>query len=259
MKALIFSSKDIAGTNISNFLIEKKFKVTDEIFEGNPVYEFKDWQLIQTNSELVYAEHLNELDFEKLIFLSRHKSASEKPTLTTHVCGNFGPADLGGIKGKLSTADAILMLNVFKQIKLNNPFEEYAVSLEATHHGPLIEIPHCWVELGSSEKQWKDEKAAEFIADCILNSLNLKQEAPVAIGLGGNHYASVFTKYEGEFAFGHILPKYAQNYLNFDMLKQMIEKTMHALGFILVDKKGISKQSQVRQLAEKTGKEVVVV
>jgi len=260
MKAIVFSSKDKAGINIAESLIEKGFKITDEIFEGNPVYKKGEWELIETNSELVYAEHLNELNYEKIIFASRHRAASGKPTLTTHICGNFGANDLGGEKGKLSTGDALLMLSIFKQIKNNNPFTNYDVSLEATHHGPFIETPHCWVELGSSEKQWRDKKAAAFLAECIIKAIEKPlEEAPVAIGIGGNHYASKLTKYEGEYAFGHILPKYAQSYLNLETIKKMIEKTKPEPEYIIIDKKGIAQQSKVREMAEKTGKEILLV
>ncbi len=259
MKAIVYSSKDIAGTNIAEALIEKGFEITEGIFEGNPVYKKREWELIQTNSELVYAEHLNELNYEKIIFASRHRAASGKPTLTTHVCGNFGPNDLGGKKGKLSKADAILMYKIFKQIKNNNPFTTYDVSLEATHHGPFINIPHCWVELGSTVEQWKDKKAAEFLAECIIKGIESKDSAPVAIGLGGNHYASKLTQYEGEYAFGHILPKYAQAYLNKQTLEQMIEQTTPEPEYIIIDKKGIAQQSKVRELAEKTGKAVLLI
>ena len=259
MKAIIYSSKDTAGLNIAEALIEKGFQITDGIFEGNPVYKKGEWELIQTNSELVYAEHLNELNYEKIIFASRHRAASGKPTLTTHVCGNFGPNDLGGEKGKLSKADASLMYKIFKQIKNNNPFANYAVSLEATHHGPFINIPHCWVELGSTEEQWKDKEAAEFLAECIIKGIKLNDIAPVAIGLGGNHYVSKITQYEGEYAFGHIMPKYAQAYFNKKMLEQMIKQTTPEPEYIVIDKRGIAQQSKVRELAEKTGKKVISI
>ncbi len=260
MKAIVFSSKDKAGTNIAEALIEKGFEITDSIFEGNPVYQKGEWELIQTDSELVYAEHLNELDYEKIIFASRHKAASGKPTLTTHICGNFGANDLGGERGKLSTGDALLMRSIFKEIKTRNPFRDYEVSLEATHHGPFIEIPHCWVELGSTEQQWEDKEAAAFLADCILKAIEKPvEEAPVAIGIGGNHYASKLTQYEGEYAFGHILPKYVQSNLNLKMLEQMIEKTNPEPEYIIIDKKGIARQSEVRKLAEKTSKEIMLI
>jgi len=262
MKAIVFSSKDMAGKNIAEALIEKKFKITDGVFEGNPVYSNGEWDLIETNSELVYAEHLNELNYEKIIFASRHKAASGKPTLTTHICGNFGANDLGGERNKLSKGDALLMLSIFKQIKNNNPLADYSISLEATHHGPFINIPHCWVELGGSEKQWKDKQAADFLAECIIKGIENYDEVkgtPVAIGLGGNHYASKFNRYEGQYAFGHILPKYAQSSLNLKTINQMIQQTTPEPDFIIIDKKGIAQQSEVRKLIKNLGKEVVVI
>lgn len=257
MKAIVFSSKDIAGINIAEALFKKGFEIIDGMFEGNPIYEKGIWNLIQTESELVYAENLNKLNYDEIIFASKHKAASEKPTLTAHICGNFGPADLGGLPKTLSMASANTMSNIFREMV--NYKGEHEVSLEVTHHGPFIEIPHCWIELGSCEKHWKDEQAADFLAECIIKGIDSEMKTPSAIGIGGNHYAATFSRYEGEYAFGHILPKYAQNNLNLKMVKQMIEKTIPEPEYIVIDKKGIAKQSEVQKMVKNLGKEVVLL
>lgn len=257
MKAIIYSAKDAAGMNIANALEEKGFEITDAKFEANPVFNRGDWDLIRTQSELVFAEHLNDLDYDEIIFASRHRAASGQPTLTAHVCGNFGAADLGGKDGTLSVASANTMCNVFREIAKYKG--EHAVSLECTHHGPLVDVPHCWIELGSNESHWGDEKVAGFLADCIVKGIDSRGVTPSAIGVGGNHYCSVFSKHEGEYAFGHIIPKYAQKHLNKKMLIQMIERTTPEPSAIVIDKKGVAKQSEVRKLCESTGKEVIVL
>ena len=39
----------------------------------------------------------------------------------------------------------------------------------------------------------------------------------------------------------------------------MIEKTKPTPDFIVIDKKGIAKQSEVKKMAEKTGKEIILL
>ena len=258
MKAIVYSSKDVGGTNIANFLISNHgFEVTDERFETQSVFRRGDWDLIRTDSEAVYAEQLNDLNYEELIFASRHKAASGNPSLTAHVCGNFGANDLGGKEGKLSLASANTMCNIFRSMVSYDG--SHVVSLEVTHHGPYLDIPHCWIELGSCEKQWTDLKAAEFLSDCTIKGIESKDETKTAIGFGGNHYCPKLTEHEGECAFGHIMPKYAQKHLTQSMVEQMIEKTFPKPGVIYLEKKGVAKQSEVRSLLEKTGLEVIVV
>lgn len=257
MKCVVYSSKDVAGQNIAEALISKGFEINDSVFEGNEVFQRENWELIQTDVELIYAEHLNDLNYEEVIFASRHSAASGKPTLTAHACGNFGEADYGGQKRQISKASANTMCNIFREMASYKG--EHEVSLEVTHHGPFIDIPHCWIELGSNTIQWKDKKAADFLADCIIKGIDSEMQTPSAIGIGGNHYAATFSKYEGEYAFGHIIPKYAQKYLNLKIVKQMIEMTFPEPEFIAIDKKGVAQQSKVQELVKNLGKEVILL
>ena len=154
MKAIVISTKDLAGMTMFESFIEKGFKLTDDLWEGNEIYKKNDWVIIRTDVDQIYFDAVNDIDADEIIFASRHRSASGEPTLTAHVCGNFGPADYGGQDGKLSVASANTMCNIYREMV--NCTLDYKVSLEVTHHGPLVEIPHCWIELGSSEKQWQD-------------------------------------------------------------------------------------------------------
>ena len=132
---------------------------------------------------------------------------------------------------------------------LKSEFSDYLVCLEQTHHGPTeFKTPLCYVELGSSEKYWKDEKAAGFLANCILNGLKSKSRAESVIGVGGNHYASLFSELEKEMAFGHMCPKYSLDYLDEEMAKQMIEKTIPNPNKIIIDEKGVKQKTRLKEL-----------
>ena len=230
--------------NMFDFFTEK-FKLTSNTFDGNSIFEYKDLMLVRVESELVYADNLRDLQADEIIFASRHSSAAGEPALAAHVCGNFGPNDLGGDFGKLSMASANTMRNIFKEMVKTDL--DFKVTMEATHHGPYLDVPSCWIELGSTEPQWKDETAAEFLVNAIFKGLESKETTQTAIGLGGNHYCSKFNQYEGEYAFGHILPKHSQDNLNKKMVEYMIERTIPKVDKIFIDKKGLSGQSKVQE------------
>lgn len=66
--------------------------------------------------------------------------------------------------------------------------------------------------MGSTEKEWVNDKAAEAIAAAAIRAANATRDAyRVALGFGGGHYAPKFSEFalkEG-FAFAYITPKYA--------------------------------------------------
>src|SRR3989304_3638894 len=60
------------------------------------------------------------------------------------------------------------------------------VTLECTHHGPLLTTPTCYVEVGSDVSGWQDAEAAAAVARAILACD--PSNRPVAIGFGGGGY-----------------------------------------------------------------------
>jgi D-aminoacyl-tRNA deacylase len=88
-----------------------------------------------------------------------------------------------------------------------------------------------FVEIGSTEKEWNDEKAVEAVAKSILDLLdNPIVECTPCIGFGGDHYADKFTKkaLEENMAFGHIIPNYVFENITEDVVQQAIDKTIGA-------------------------------
>jgi D-aminoacyl-tRNA deacylase len=155
------SRKDTAGVNIAKKMLENyHFKKTRETYPENPIYHAeingKKTQLVMLNDEAVYAQGLLKYfpNTSLVVFLSRHSSQSGKPTLSVHAPGNFASAELGGLAHRLSIAPAAAMRDVLgalshlkTEMKLN-----YEVSYECTHHGPSLDVPTMFVELGSSPK-----------------------------------------------------------------------------------------------------------
>lgn len=265
MKAIVVSEKDKAGKNIYNHLLEKGFGSKKGKWQGKTVYKEGNWLLVLTESRIIYAKEADSLNADEIIFASRHSSEAGKPTLTTHPPGNFGPADYGGEPGKLCRVDAERMKKLHSHL-LNPPFE-YNVSLEVTHHGPFIRQPCCFIELGSTEKQWGNQEAGEYIAEAIMKTIKNDEEKDdekkieTAIGIGGNHYARKFNDVQRKenIAMGHMIPRYAQKHLDKEIVQQMIDKTHPEPSKIYIDKKGTRKQAKVRKMLQKFDKEVILL
>ena len=145
---------------------------------------------------------------DEVVFMSRHSAASGKPTLTVHPFGNYGAADFGGRPGKLSPSAPESMTGMLRRIAEINGLEEYSVSFEVTHHGPLIGTPGYFIEVGSEETHWGDKRAAEVLAHALLTAE--RADGPRLIGVGGGHYAPRFTELvlSRRACIGHMVPAY---------------------------------------------------
>jgi len=181
MVLIVASTKDTASMNIAQKIIDNySFERLSESFQQNPVYRKtisgQEVKLIFVNEDLIHTQFLTDFFTPKLlVFVSRHSSVSGIPTLSVHTPGNFGEAEVGGITRKISVSPASAMKEALlemvrqkEQLRLN-----YKVSYECTHHGPSLEVPTMFVELGSSPVQWKDLKAAEAVAHAAMAAVTM--------------------------------------------------------------------------------------
>jgi len=218
---------------------------------------------VTLNKESVYAQDLTDFftDLELVVFISRHSSASGFPTLSVHTPGNLGEAELGGLPRKVSVSPANAMREALKglmQFK-EEMHLEYEVSYECTHHGPSLNVPTMFVELGSSPKQWNDLKAAESIAHAAIKAVSKFGEfkTTAVLGVGGPHYNMKFTRMavENGIAFGHMVPKYAIPYIDVEIIRQCAEKTLERVEFAILDWKGIKGEykQKITEIFKETG------
>jgi len=249
-KTVVVSKEDIGGMNIYSRLLENfDFKGTEHSFRGNPFYESKKagLRLILIDSLHIFSEHLDELNAEFIIFASRHSSKSGKPTLSVHPVGNWGKAELGGVSRELGLSSAALMKSYLIGLKEKQEQQnlEYEVSYEATHHGPLLKTPCCFIEIGSIEQQWRDEKAGLAVAETIMEKTTFPECKP-AIGIGGLHYNPRFTKIalSTEHAFSHMCPKYNLPNFNLEMLEKAVSASLEKVEEIIVEYKGLGSEKQ---------------
>ncbi|WP_048149232.1 D-aminoacyl-tRNA deacylase [Palaeococcus ferrophilus] len=265
MKVVMTTKVDVASMNILEKLVEGfGFRVGERTFDGNPVYEGKDTLILTTNDEMIYYDNLDDairkqlnLEPELIVFASRHSSKQKLPALTTHVTGNWGEAVYGGKDASLAIAEPKAMKLALTTLNELNDLG-WTVCYEATHHGPSeLNVPSLFMEIGSSEEEWRNDRAGEILAESIIRVLDSykKVDAKVAIGVGGGHYAPKQTKMaiESDLAFSHIVPKYAHPVPR-EMLIKAIERTNGAVEAIYVDWKG--SKGETRQMARELAREL---
>lgn len=241
-KFLIVASKlDKAGINITTQLSQ-----------------FGDFKFYLVDKGILYTENLNSekinsCDF--VIFASRHKSKSNEKTLSVHTPGNWRSADLGGKSGRVCKSSALFSKQIFEKLRKNAEqynLKNYKVTMEATHHGPLIEKPCIFIEIGSTENEWVDRRAAFVIAKTISETISGFKENPyneVAIAIGGPHYCPNFNKIQlnSNVAISHVIPLYATP-ITEEMIREAIAKTEEEVDFILLDWKGLGKAEKKQEL-----------
>ncbi len=240
--AIIVSKRDIAGLIIAKKLEEIGFD------KGKFALHFIE-------EEQVFADSVNDFPEDFFVFASKHKAASGKPSLTCHPIGNWGKAELGGKDKTLVPTSAFLLRNYLlglqrQQKEKDLPFE---VTMECTHHGPFLAKPTVFIEVGSSEAQWRNESAALAVAETISKATNLNCGSDVVpvIGLGGTHYCSEFSKLvlRKNFAFSHVCPEYALQNFDEEMLLQAVVCSVEKPKMIVLDWKGLGKEkARVMQL-----------
>ena len=257
--------RDMASINMAQYIINNyKFKKTHDIFDDNPIYVKNNVSLLQTSQELLY---LNEPRFnpDAYIFLSCHKSKSGTPSLTAHFPGNFSKINsFGGAPSDLAHTYPSLHKQYFNQLnQLKNKVIGYSIVTEPMHHGPTsFSKPVLFIEIGSSETQWKDNIAIETVCDAIMKTIeNIYLEAKISIGFGGPHYSEKFTKFiiNSDYALGAIMPKHALSNINQSILNQMINRSIEKVSYALLDWKGINNKEEVVSLIDSAGLKIVKI
>ncbi len=163
-------------------------------------------------------KHATGIEPKEVIFLSRHYAASGRPSLTLHVIGVPGELPHGEKAEFVGEKGVVVLPNprfaawyrlMCSASERHNLIPEFEMTIETTHHGPLLETPTMFIEIGSSESHWERRDAAEAWADVIGEAFGLEGDTPdplvsgdwwsltrelkekqqVMIGIGGGHYA----------------------------------------------------------------------
>jgi len=253
MIAIIVSKQDIAGMNMyGKFLKEFGFSETEKEFDGEKVFALENkgvqFELYLIKELQIYCDYVDKIDAECFVFASRHSSAAGKPSLTVHPVGNWGKAELGGKDSDLVPAQPALMKSYLKELQRQKELlglNEFDVSYEVTHHGPTLTKPTVFIELGSTEVQWKREDAARAIAQTIVEHTKFPK-CKTAFGIGGPHYNPQFTTVAlgTGYALSHMCPKYALPFLNEEMIEKAVNASPEPVEEILVQSKGLGEEKE---------------
>lgn len=240
---IVASKKDLAGINITTQISQ---------FGKYDFYLIEESILDTQNLDL---EKINQYDF--VIFASKHKSENKEKTLAVHAPGNWKEAKHGGEPEKVCKTSALFQKFFFEklhEITKEHDFEKYNLTMEATHHGPLIGKPCIFIEIGSTESEWKDSRAGFILAKTIHNTIKEFKENQyneIAFAIGGPHYCTNFNKIQlqSNVAISHIIPQYALP-LTDEMVKEAVIKTEEEIDFALIDWKGMGKSEERKQALE---------
>ncbi len=229
------------------------------------VYKNGDLILLSTKDFHIHINDLDErllrFDTEAVIFMSRHSSASGEPALTVHPIGNYHDADFGGNPKQLVKAAPGLMSDALRKINEYCNLPEFRVCYEVTHHGPYLDKPTFFMEIGSDDRNWGNLPAAEILAKVLMN---VKSENYLtAIGIGGGHYAPRFTEVALKYKldFGHMIPNYQLENRDDEDILRMMDEASKATGAktVYLHKKSLKKplEHHITDLAVSLGLEVV--
>jgi len=262
--AIIVSLCDLAGINIKECLLELyPFKELGEPFCRHPVYslcsEFHDARLYTVETDSIFCEGIDRrIGADLFIFATKHQSKSGIPSLSVHAPGNWAMAELGGRDKELCVAPASwLREGLLKLVELVRDRQGVEVVQECTHHGPYLEAPCMFIEIGPSEKEWRSREYGEIIAHAVHHLLAVHiPEREALLGIGGLHTAPNLCKVvlNTGYALGHVCPKYMLEGLDEGMVRQAVERTSEPVELIVVDWKGLgSHKEKVRSMLDSVG------
>jgi D-tyrosyl-tRNA(Tyr) deacylase len=146
-----------------------------------------------------------------LVFPSVHRSAHSRETLTVHPLGNPGAsAEVGGAPWTLVPSDPRRMTDAYRRVADLADSMGWPASFEATHHGPRLDRPAFFVEIGAADYAHPPPGTVRGFAR-LLGELTPDPRDRIVLGLGGGHYAPHFSELarRRRWAFGHLLPDHA--------------------------------------------------
>ncbi|MEM4264160.1 MAG: D-aminoacyl-tRNA deacylase [Thermoplasmata archaeon] len=259
MRLIVTSREDIASMNIRKHLLSGWEWKEVGTFESDAIFVHDDYLMVtipeihldRDNIDRQVTERTGE-KFEVVIFASRHRAESKLPTLTVHPIGNYSKAEFGGLDRTLVSASPHLMTSALRLLRKLWTSTGFGISFETTHHGPYLDTPSFFIEIGSDESLWTHEEAAKTIAKVIMTVEEEKGE--IVMCVGGGHYAPRFTDMalENPVSIAHMAANYALDALYDErVMAEMIEKSGKP-KFVYFHRKSMQKQ-KFRELSERFG------
>ena len=251
----VIASENPASINIKNALLAlvPQLRGQGDGFWASPSFDMAEYP--GSIIDIVPAH-----DAECYIFASTHKSGSGKPCFTAHTPGNWGAADMGGAPRTLNIASASRLSAAVRRMKALSDASQlkWDVAVEVDHHGPSLEKPALFVEIGSSEKEWGNAEAGAICAQGIIAAAAAAPVSEASAGFGGTHYCPKFTRtvLSGTHL-AHIISGYSleRDGAGEEMVRQAIDRNDCKITRALLDWKGIkgARRAELVACLEKLG------
>lgn len=238
---VVYSLADEVSLGVADILKES-LPFTNSINEkcNLKLFSYKNINLLEISELHINADFLNECN-DTIMFLSKHISAKGISSFSVHPEGNWSSENkLGGKPKMLSVAAPYEMQKMLSIINKNNKYS-IEVAYEATHHGPLLNNPSFFVEIGGNEEAIKNNAYRKVLAESVIEFFTNDEasQGKVALGIGGMHYERKFTKLalNGTYAFSHMLPKYQfEDYSVVEMIEQARSRSVPEAELAVIEK-----------------------
>lgn len=245
---VVISSENEASQNIKSALL----RLEKPVPEGECFWKGADFDMAEYDGSIV--EIVPKHDAGCYIFASTHKSGSGLANFTAHTPGNWGAAELGGSARTLNIAYGSKIQAAVQEMKrLSDSSIGWPVGMEVDHHGPCLEKPVLFVEIGSGQAQWGNEAAGEIAAKGVLAAVRAKDASCVKVCFGGTHYCPKFGPLVlfGKSTLGHIISGYSleRDGVDEERLKQAMGKNFEGADGALLDWKGIKGETRGKLIA----------
>src|SRR5256885_3223438 len=176
MRFLVASEGDEAGFGKREERLRLASWTREEPFGGREAWRIRDMILLTIPEVHLYRDHLDrdlESSFDEqvdlVVYLSKHRSESGRPSLTVHPIGNSGTAEFGGQPETLVPSAPRWMTAALRRLRPAGKALSYEVTFEARHHGPYLAYPTFSIVQGSTEREWEDREASRAIARVLLD------------------------------------------------------------------------------------------
>ena len=185
------------------------------------------------------------------VFISRHEMSNPKPIFTVHTPGTWPD---------VSVSNPHLASAVFRAL-CKYAYEPFTCAFEATHHPPNTSaVSATFVEVGSTEGEWRDRKAVGVFLHSVEEVLGgVLPENPPAMVVGDLHYVTVADMVlRGEVDLGHVVPKYVE--ITLEAVKTAYRKHTAPVKKAVVFRKNVKNptRGEVVEFLRSQGVEVVL-
>ena len=256
-RLLVCSEPDLPSVNMKEALLGM-YGWEDMGNDGTNSYISHGDDVMVTIPDLhIYHENLDVdvkafgVDPDEVVVMSKHSAKSGIPALTAHPIGNYHENEFGGKAGTLVKATPATMSDAVRRIMKYNDMEGTQTCFEVTHHGPWLDKPTMFIEIGSDESNWGNKHAADVLAH-VITDLDPHPEYPRAVGLGGGHYAPRFTDVASRYEvnFGHMIPNYQLQDRDDEDVVRMLNLACEATDtkMVYVHRKAMKKPEERRMI-----------